>query len=124
MAKSAEQLSAGDFRNTVRFEMHGPQVDDGAGNFLESEWDAQFTRAAALMPMRGAEGLIADRLEGLGPALIIVRLDTETKNITTEWRAVDVLPDGTEKIYAIKDARDMEQRGRHMTMLVELGSPA
>jgi head-tail adaptor len=124
MAKAAEQLGAGDFRNRVRFDKHGEQIDDGSGNFLESGWDEQFTRWAALMPMRGGEGLIADRLEGLGPAVLVVRLDSETRTITPEWRAVDLRPDGTEHVYAIKDARDMEMRGRHMTMLVELGSPA
>jgi SPP1 family predicted phage head-tail adaptor len=116
------RYSAGDLRSKVRFDVR-VTTDDGMGNQL-SEWATQFTRRAFVQPLKGGESVIAARLTGVGPALIVVRWDSKTKLITNEFRAVELRDDGEEIIYAIRDARDMEKRKRFCTLLVEQGAPA
>lgn len=123
MVKRTESLGAGDLRSKVRLEKRGI-VDDGFGNPVAGDWEAQFTRSAYIGPLKGGESVIAARLEGRQPAVIVLRYSALTRTITNEWRAVEIRQDGTEVIYAIADARDMENRRRHITLLCEAGIPA
>lgn len=112
-------MSAGPLRERVRFEKRAA-ADDGCGN-TRGDWVAQFSRAAAIRPLQGGEGVIAARLSGTQPALIIVRFDSETRTIAPDWRAVD---EASGTVYAIKTAADMERRRAWWTMLCEAGGPA
>lgn len=122
MVKAANQVGAGDLKDTVRFEKHGTTADE-YGNPDSGAFSAQVTRRAYVAPMRGGETVIAERMQGLRPTIIMVRFDDETKLITPSWRAVLVKPEGGEEIYAIKDAQDIDNDRRWITVIAERGSP-
>lgn len=111
--------SAGSLKAKVRFESR-TETADAYGN-VEGAWAAQFTRRAEIKPLQGGEAVMASRLEGRQPALIIVRRDSQTKTITTDWRAVEIMLDATEQAYNIRSAEDMERDGRFVTILAERG---
>jgi len=112
-------MPAGALRDRIRFEKRA-DADDGYGNTV-SDWAVQFERAAEIRPLKGSEQVIASRLQGIQPALIIVRYDSQTATITPEWRAVDARS-GT--IYNIETAADMERRCEYITMMCTAGGPA
>lgn len=123
MPKRTEALGAGDFRSTVRLEKRAASTDQ-FDNETTGDWEAQFTRRAYIGPMKGGETVIAQRLEGRQPAVIVLRHDAETKTITNDWRAIEIRHDGSEVTYAIHDVRDMENRRKHVTLLCAAGDPA
>lgn len=123
MVKRAENIGAGDLRFSIRFEKRAT-TDDGYGN-VRGSWTTQFTRRAYIGPMRGGESVIAGRLEGTRPTIIVVRYDSSTKTISNDWRAVEVLPDGTDGVvYAVRQAEDMEREYKFVTLLCEGGVAA
>ncbi len=73
--------------------------------------------------MRGGEGVQAQRLVGTQPVLIIVRSDSESREITSDWRAVE-MKDGTAvRYYALQLVEDMERERKFITMIAEAGEP-
>lgn len=113
--------SAGNLRFRVSFQKKTPQ-DDGGGATL-GDWAQQFVRWAAIQPLRGGETVQAERLTGTQPVLIIVRADSETRTITTGWRAVETLPGGAVRYYGLKTAEDMLRDGEFLTLLAVAGDP-
>lgn len=109
-------MTAGAMRDRLRFEKR-VEIEDGAGNTV-GDWASQFVRSAEIRPLKGTESVIAARLQGTQPALVMVRFDSQTETITPEWRAVDTR-DGT--IYAIQTAADMERRREWITMMCVAG---
>lgn len=109
-------MSAGEFRDLLRFEKRD-EVDDGAGNH-EGPWRARFTQCAAMTPLRGGETVIAARLEGRQPAVFKVYCNAETRQITSDWRMVDVRSGA---VYAVQSVVDMERTGRFLTIMAEAG---
>lgn len=83
-------------------------VTDDYGNTVTGEFAEQFQRWAKYLMRPGSETVLAARLTGQQPVTIIMRQDSQTRTIGTDWRAVDVR-DGT--VYAIKAAADLD-RGR------------
>ena len=77
------------------------EVDDGYGN-TRGEFQAKFTRWAALRHRGGSESVMASRLEGRNVLGVYVRKDTETRTITSDWRMMDET--GTEYAINIVDA--------------------
>lgn len=63
--------------------------DDGAGN-EEGEWITRFTDRAGRLFLRGGEGVIAARLESRQPVVIRVRNSRRSREITADWRVVDI----------------------------------
>lgn len=112
--------SAGDLRFRVRFDKQ-TQTDDPYGG-TTSAWTEQFTRWADIRPQRGSEEVMAQRLTGVQPVLIIVRKDSSTKLIDTSWRAVEMLNGSPVRYYALKTAQDMEMDNVFLTMLAEAGA--
>ncbi|NBJ13335.1 phage head closure protein [Microvirga arsenatis] len=112
-------MSAGALRDRIRFEKRA-EADDGYGNTV-SDWTPQFERAAEIRPLKGSEQVIASRLQGTQPALILVRYDSQTATITPEWRAVDARSGTT---YNIQTAADMERRREYITMMCTAGGSA
>lgn len=112
--------SAGSLRFRVRFDKQ-VEVEDPAGGTVSS-WQEQFTRWADIRPMKGSEPVIAQRLTGIQPVLIIVRSDSETRQITPAWRAVELLNNVPVRYYALKTAEDMERRKQYITMVAEAGT--
>ena len=69
----------------VAFQTRGLDVnDDPLG-----DWVTQVTRDARIQPLKGGEGVQAQRLEGAQPVIITVRRDSVTRTIDNAWRAVD-----------------------------------
>lgn len=101
----ARQTGAGDLRHRVRFAE--PQAgSDGAGGALDGFMD-RFDRRAEYTHLRGGETVLAARLEGRHPQIIRVRADSETREVTTDWRITDAR---TGTVYAIRDVTWSEDR--------------
>lgn len=111
--------SAGDLRERIRFEKRA-DVSDGAGN-TKGEWQAQFTVAAKVQPLKGGEGVLAGRLAGSQPVIIIVRSAKATRMISPAWRAVDAR---TGAVYAITAAADMAGNRAFIDVLAVMGPAA
>lgn len=82
-------LQPGEYNSRVTFSSRGGSGGDIYGN-VDGDWADQFTVYAKLLPLRGGESVMADRLSGKQPYIVIVRMSPETKQITTDWRAVNV----------------------------------
>lgn len=115
----AAPTNAGRLKSRVRFEKRSAALPDAYGT-VEGDWVEQFTRRAEVKPLKGAESVIAARLQGRQPAVMVVRRDSETKAITTDWRAVEIMP-GDERTYNIRGVDDMERDNRWITLLCEAG---
>lgn len=113
-------MNAGDLTTQIRFEARedlsrNSPPGDGAGN-LRGAWEPRFIRPAAIKPIKGREEILAQRLQGVTPALIVVRFDRQTAQITPEWRAVEITPEGREIVWAISAVQDMERRRQWLTL--------
>lgn len=123
MVKRTDRIGAGDLHWRVSFERRVTR-NDGYGN-QQAEWVPQFTRRAYIGPMKGGEDVIAGRLEGRAPTIIVIRHDSQTKAITPDWRALEIAPDGNVAAeLAIRQAEDMERERRWITLLCERGVAA
>lgn len=78
---------AGRLNQRFRFESRAEQ-SDGAGNTV-SNWVARFVTAAARQNLKGGEAVMASRLEGRQPVILRIRVSTDSRAVTTDWRAVD-----------------------------------
>lgn len=105
----------------VRFDKQVSVPADGGG--VQTDWLPQFTRWSDIRPMRGGEGIQAQRLVGTQPALLIVMADSSTKQIDPSWRAVELKNNQPVHYYAIKTAADMERKNKYITMVVVEGDP-
>jgi len=76
---------AGDLRDRITFEARG---EDANGDPL-GPWAPQFTVWAQMIWLRGSEAALQQRLEGRQPVAIVVRTSSQTRGITTAWRAVN-----------------------------------
>lgn len=112
--------TAGDLRFRVRFDKWVAIGDDPGGG-SKMGWQGQFTRSADIKPMKGGEGVVAARLSGTQPVLIIVRFDSQTCTIDPSWRAVEVRNTIPVRFYALKTAEDMERRRMFITMTAVAG---
>lgn len=77
--------SAGELRDSVAFDRE-TSGDDGYGNTV-SGFAEQFTVSARIRYLRGQEPVIAQRLQGVQPAVITVRASSQTRQIDASWRA-------------------------------------
>jgi SPP1 family predicted phage head-tail adaptor len=111
--------SAGDLREKVSFAKRVDVIDEYGG--VQGAWQEQFQRRALFIMRPGSEPVIAARLEGRQPLTIVVRYDSSTKTIGTDWQATDVR---TGKTYAIRAAEDMDRRKQWLSILAEGGVPA
>lgn len=110
-------MAAGKLQHRLAFSSR-EVTSDGYGNEEGSGWDARFTRWAEIVPLKGGENVLAARLTGVQPVLIRVRLDSDTEDIASDWRATDV-NEGT--IYALHSVADMEQKREMLTITAEAG---
>ena len=112
--------SSGDLIERISFQKPGG-VDDGYGNEVPGDFAEQFQRCAGFIMKPGSESVLAARLQGQQPVTIIVRFDSQTRTIGTDWRAVDVR---TGIAYAIKAAEDMDRKRQWWTMVCVAGEVA
>ena len=96
-------------------------VSDEYGN-VSTGWQEMFTVAANIKPRLGGEAVDAARLAGRQPVIIRVRQSDDTRQIRTDWKAVNV---STGTAYNIRTAVDPNQgdmeHGKYIDMLAEAG---
>lgn len=119
MRPTTTPANIGDLRWRVRFDRQTEQADPAGGTL--SGWETQFYRAAKIEAIRGGESVQAQRLQGTQPVLIIVRFGSQTRLITSDWRAVEILNGVPVRYYAIKTAEDMERERTYITILAVQG---
>lgn len=73
-------------RDRLRFEQRA--LDDN--NDRLGDWATIFTCSAVLTFLRGGEGVLAQRLQGTLPVILVVRKASELTGLDNSWRAVDV----------------------------------
>ena len=78
-------MTAGKLRDRVTFGARAV-VDDGYGNEVSGQFEDRFTVWGGITYLRGSEAVIAARLEGRQPAVVRVRVSTQTRQVTTDWR--------------------------------------
>jgi head-tail adaptor len=79
---------AGERRERVAF--HSIAEDDSSYGIVAGEYAEQFRRAARIKPLLGSEPVLAQRLSGVQPVVIRVTSDSETRDVTTAWKIIDV----------------------------------
>ena len=103
-----------------------PDSPQDFGNVV-SDWQEQFQCRAGFIHLRGGESVLAGRLEGRHTQVIQVRSSSETRAITTEWRARDVNngswngSDWAGPIYHVKDITPHEEDRAFLDILVTSG---
>lgn len=112
-------MSVGKRSHRFRFEKR-EDVDDGYGN-TKAGWVHQFTRWVGLAYRRGGEGVLAGRLEGRQPAILTVLRDSETRQITNDWRCID---DEEGMVFAIRENPTPTDDRHELEMLIEAGVAA
>lgn len=78
-------LNAGAMRDRIRFERR--QAD--ANGDAVGPWQEVCTVWAKIVWLRGSEPVLAQRLQGVQPAVIYVRASAATKSLDNACRAVD-----------------------------------
>lgn len=74
---------------TRRLRFESPAPTRNALNEVEDGWQQEFTRWAEVFARMGSETILAARLTGVQPVEITVLRDSDTRRITSAWRAVD-----------------------------------
>jgi SPP1 family predicted phage head-tail adaptor len=110
-------MQAGELRHRLRFEARVTQDTDQYGGAV-TDWAEQFTVAAAVKAKFGGEAVTAARLDGRQPLIVTVRQSSDTRQITTDWRATDIYSGDVLNIRSIADPDD---RGQWLEMLTEKG---
>lgn len=108
-------MSAGELRERIAFAIVAEA--DSAYGTIAGEWADQFTVAARIQPLRGSEPVIAQRLQGVQPVVIKVRSSSDTRRITTAWRARD---DRKGTLFNIRSVTPDERRV-YIEMIAEAG---
>lgn len=81
-------MKSGDLSARIKFSKMIDTSDDGYGN-VQRGWDEQFTIFAKLKPRLGGEEVTAARLRGRNPVAVSVRSSKKSRQITSDWKAVD-----------------------------------
>jgi head-tail adaptor len=114
------QTRAGDLRHRIAFDKRqdvNPDAPLDLGN-TQSAFVEQFVVAAKVEARFGGETVTAARLAGQQPVTITVRQSTQTRLITTDWRARDAR---TGTIYNIRSIVDPDDRRAFLEMLCQSG---
>ena len=111
--------SAGDLVERVSFQRR-QSVSDDYGN-EHAAFQPVFERRAMFIMKPGSEAVLAARLEGRQPVTIIVRFDSETRDVTPDWRIVDLR---SGKAYAVRAGEDMDRKRQWMSFVCEGGVAA
>jgi SPP1 family predicted phage head-tail adaptor len=108
-------MTAGPLRQ--RFAFDERVIDaDGYGN-ERGTWVERFRVWAQRMMLRGGEDVLAARLEGRAPAVIVVRATTDARRVTTDWRARDLR---SGQVFNVRAVTPRERRD-YLDFLCETG---
>jgi len=83
--------------------------EDANGDRLGADWDetTQLRLPAKVVFQRGGEVGLAARLEGRIPVVLVIRDSSESRAITTAWRATDAQG----RVYNLRSAYPHRDRG-------------
>lgn len=81
--------NAGALRDRLSFQKRTAGDDGMGGQGAFGPYKPQFTVWAHLHPLRGSEAVMADRLSGRQPYIVTVRQSSQTRQINSDWQAVD-----------------------------------
>ncbi|WP_163893244.1 phage head closure protein, partial [Proteus mirabilis] len=73
------------------------------------DWVEQFQCAASIKPKFGTEAVTADRLTGTNTYVVTVRYSSQSKVVTTDWRARNVRTGEILNIRSITDPHEQRQ---------------
>ncbi|MEZ0212439.1 MAG: head-tail adaptor protein [Xanthobacteraceae bacterium] len=113
-------MAGGELRGIVAWE-YRMAVNDRLGDPNSGPWAEAFRCSARLTPLVGSEAVIASRLQGVQPYLIRVRVSSQTRQITTEWRARNART-GVEM--AIKTISNRDEKGQFLDIMAVEGIAA
>ncbi|MGN6208833.1 phage head completion protein [Asticcacaulis sp.] len=113
--------TAGDLRWRVRFDRRATDSANTDGN-PQGDWKPLIaSRRAKLLPTRGGEITIGDRLAGRSSFDLWVRADSETRLIRPSDRVIDITSDDCtrHRVFDIRFAEVMDERGMWILMQLE-----
>jgi SPP1 family predicted phage head-tail adaptor len=110
-------LKAGALRDRVTFQKR-TATDDGYGNPISGDFTNQFTVWADIQYRAGGEAVQSERLAGTQPVTIVVRSSSQTRLVTTAWRAVNAR---SGEIYNLQTAANMDGRGEAIEFMATSG---
>lgn len=114
---TAKRAGAGALSEVIAFQVRGGG-DDGAGNPVSGDFETQFHEPCRLIPMKGTEPVLAQRLVGLQPFILRVRSSSRTRRVTNAWRAMNQRAGVT---YNIKTAANIDERNGYIDMIAVQG---
>jgi head-tail adaptor len=114
--------TTGKLRERVRLERRqvtNPDTPDDFGNVV-SDWLSRGEAWAEIKYLRGGETVLASRLEGRSVQLIRVRATSVTREITSDWRLIDMRSNA---IFAVRVVNETPDRA-WIELLTESGVAA
>lgn len=93
-------MPAGKLRFRVAFDKRDAASDDGYGS-KPGGWTEQFQRSCGIQYLRGGEQVIEQRMAGVVPAVLTVRVDTKTRLIDNSWRVRELASGATFNVRGI-----------------------
>ncbi len=115
----AKKPSSGRMREKLHLQKRGEDWEDQYGNPQSGDWQTIFTAPAELVPMRGGEGVQAARLTGTQPYIVRIRSCAASREITTDWRAVDAR--NAKRVLNIRTVTNPDQKNGWLELLVDEG---
>lgn len=109
-------ISAGDRRDRFAFDRRETVADDGYGN-TTGGWIEHCEVWTAKIPLRRGESVQASRLSGVQPYILNVLASSQTRSITTAYRARDIR---TGEVFNIRTVEPSADRAA-IEFLVETG---
>jgi head-tail adaptor len=110
--------AAGELRSRVRFDRRG--AGENSGGVVRSGFAPLIaSRRARLLPVKGGEEVIADRVAGVSGWELVIRFDSATSRLAADDRVVDLRDDT--RVFDIKFVEDLEGRRRWLVLQLERG---
>jgi len=113
-------MPAGNKREILAFDKRGDMVDTGHGQ-VPGDWVEQFKTSANMRYLRGSEPVLAQRLTGDQPVVIVVHRFSKTEEVTPAWRIRNTR---NGEIYSIKSQIRGERPTQDIELLCGLGGLA
>lgn len=82
-------MQAGKLRQRWQFQQRTLEPDPWGGDPREGDFATVFEDFGELTPMVGGETVIANRLQGIQPAILRVRQNAKTRTANETWRLLD-----------------------------------
>jgi head-tail adaptor len=111
-------MSAGKRRQIVLMQRR-EALDDGFGNEVSGPFQTVFESTAELIPLKGGEPVIAERLTGTQPYIVRIPSCTAAREVSTAWRIVDKRAPA--RVFNITSVADMDQKNRMIDIMATQG---